>query len=155
MLEIGAELPTLALVDHEGQSLELRSLVGAPSVFFFYPRADTPGCTKEACAFRDLSGDFAAAGVRVFGVSADTVKKQASFVMKYGLTMRLLADTERQLIEGWGVWAEKTMYGKTSMGIVRSTFLFDAEGRLAQRWSPVKVDGHAEAVLSAASGLTR
>lgn len=153
MLPIGSTLPAITVTDHTGAELPLGSLVGKPTVFFFYPKADTPGCTKEACAFRDLGAAFAEAGARVFGVSADSVKRQANFVTKYGLSMPLIADEAQQLVGAWGVWQEKKNYGKTYMGIVRSTFLFDASGKLVRVWSPVKVDGHAEAVLDAVRSL--
>lgn len=153
MLAIGTIPDDVTLTDHEGSPWSLAATRGQPAVFFFYPKASTPGCTKEACAFTELSSAFAALGVRVFGVSADSEKRQANFVSKYGLSMPLLADTERQLVEGWGTWQEKKNYGRTYVGIVRSTFLFDAEGRLVRLWSPVKVAGHAEEVLGAARDL--
>ncbi|MBN2800780.1 MAG: thioredoxin-dependent thiol peroxidase [Deltaproteobacteria bacterium] len=148
MLELGTTPAPFTLLDQRGEELTWASLRGAPVVVFFYPKASTPGCTTEACAFRDLSGEFAARGAAVIGVSADTVKRQSGFATKYELNMPLLADTERLVIEPWGVWQEKKNYGKTYMGIVRSTFLFDGEGRLVHLWSPVKVKGHVEAVLA-------
>ena len=114
---------------------------------FFYPKASTPGCTTEACAFRDLSDEFGSMGVRVFGASADSVKRQANFRDKYELGMPLLCDPEHVILEPWGIWAEKKNYGKTYMGIVRSTFVFDAEGVLVNKWTNVRVKGHADAVL--------
>ena len=153
MLAIGAALPSVELQDDKGQPVNLASLAGQPVVFFFYPKASTPGCTKEACEFRDLSAAFEAAGAKVFGVSADSVKRQANFASKYELTMPLLSDEAHQILEPWGVWAEKKNYGKTYMGIVRSTFLFGRDGTLAEVWSPVKVAGHADAVLKAVNAL--
>jgi len=153
MLEIGTTPEDVTLTDHQGAEWALAGTRGRPAVFFFYPKASTPGCTKEACAFTELSAAFAELGVQVFGISADSVKRQSNFATKYDLTMPLLADTERQLVEGWGVWQEKKNYGRTYMGIVRSTFLFDAEGALAHVWSPVRVKGHAEAVLDKAREL--
>jgi peroxiredoxin Q/BCP len=149
MLEPGTIPDDVTLTDHRGDTWSLASTRGKPAVFFFYPKASTPGCTKEACAFTELDAAFAELGVQVFGVSADSVKRQSNFATKYDLSMPLLADTERELVEGWGVWQEKKNYGRTYMGIVRSTFFFDAEGRLVKVWSPVKVKGHAEAVLDA------
>lgn len=152
MLQKGDRPADFTLHDEQDQPVSWASLRGAPVVIFCYPKADTPGCTKEACAFRDLAADFAAAGVQVFGLSADLPKKQARFREKYGLSMRLLADPEQAVLGPWGVWQEKKNYGKTYMGIVRSTFFFDAEGRVAEVWSPVKVEGHAEAVLARVRG---
>jgi peroxiredoxin Q/BCP len=151
MIAAGDTVDDFTLTDHEDRPVRWADLRGRPVVFFFYPKANTPGCTKEACAFRDLSGAFAELGVDVYGISADTVKRQANFVSKYDLTMPLLADTEREVIEKWGVWQEKKNYGRTYMGIVRTTVLFDAEGQVVQVWSPVRVKGHAEAVLEAAT----
>jgi peroxiredoxin Q/BCP len=154
MLEVGSSVADFTLQDQTGQPVSWSSFRGKPVVFFFYPKADTPGCTKEACAFRDLRADFDALGVAVVGVSADSVKRQAGFVAKYGLTMPLLADPEQVILAPWGIWAEKKNYGRTYFGIVRSTVLFDAAGKVAQTWSNVKVDGHAQKVLEAARALT-
>lgn len=147
MLEAGATVEDFTLQDHQGNEVSWASFRGKPVVFFFYPKASTPGCTTEACAFRDLGPAFAERGVNVVGVSADTVKRQSNFANKYDLTMPLLADTEHAILEPWGVWGEKKNYGKVYMGIIRSTFLFDAEGKLAHVWPKVRVKGHAEAVL--------
>lgn len=147
MLASGTVPEDVVLEDHSGAEFTLSSTRGAPAVFFFYPKANTPGCTTEACAFSELTAAFSALGVQVFGISADSVKRQSNFAEKYGLNMRLLADPDRKLVEGWGVWQEKKNYGRTYMGIVRSTFVFDAKGALVHTWSPVKVKGHAEAVL--------
>ena len=153
MLELGTIPEDVTLSDHTGAPFKLSETRGKPAVFFFYPKANTPGCTKEACAFTELAGAFAELGVQVFGISADSVKRQSNFVEKYGLSMPLIADPERAIIEGWGVWQEKKNYGRTYMGIVRSTFLFDAEGKLAHLWPKVRVKGHAAAVLEQAKGL--
>ena len=150
MIAVGDTVEDFTLTDQAGETVSWSGLRGTPVVFFFYPKASTPGCTKEACAFRDLSGEFAALGVRVFGISADTVKRQSNFATKYELDMPLLADTEREVIEAWGVWQEKKNYGRTYMGIVRTTVLFDAAGQVVEVWSPVKVKDHAEAVLERA-----
>lgn len=147
MLAIGDTVADFTLPDQQGNPVRWADLRGKPVVVFFYPKADTPGCTREACAFRDLKAEFEAAGARVLGASADPVKRQASFDGKYGLGITLLADPEKQILAPWGVYGEKKMYGKTVMGIVRTTVLFDAEGRVAHVWSPVKVDGHVDKVL--------
>lgn len=153
MLEPGQTVADFTLTNHLGEPVAWSSFRGRPVVFFFYPKADTPGCTKEACAFRDLRAAFDAIGVAVVGVSADSVKRQAGFATKYELTMPLLADPDHAILAPWGIWAEKKNYGKTYMGIVRTTVLFDAEGAVARVWSNVKVNGHAEAVLDAAKAL--
>ena len=149
MIEPGQTLAEFVLKDGAGNEVSWASFRGKPVVFFFYPRADTPGCTKEACAFRDLAGEFASRGVAVVGVSADLPKKQAAFAKKYDLTMPLLSDPEKVILTPWGVFGTKMMYGKATEGIIRSTFLFDANGTLVKAWRSVKVDGHAEAVLAA------
>lgn len=148
MLDVGDTVSDFTLTDDHGNEVQWSDLRGKPVVFFFYPKASTPGCTKEACAFRDLRSDFESRGVAVYGVSADSVKRQSNFREKYELTMPLLADTEKTIIEPWGVWQEKKNYGRTYMGIVRSTFLFDADGAVAHVWPKVRVKGHAEAVLA-------
>jgi len=153
MLAIGTLPDDVTLSDHTGAPVALSQTHGKPAVFFFYPKANTPGCTKEACAFTELAASFDELGVQVFGISADSVKRQSNFALKYGLTMPLLSDPDRAIIEGWGVWQEKKNYGRTYMGIVRSTFLFDADGKLAHVWPKVRVKGHAEAVLEKATSL--
>jgi peroxiredoxin Q/BCP len=153
MLEVGTLPEDAELQDHNGEPVRLSETRGTPSVFFFYPKASTPGCTKEACAFSELTAAFSALGVTVYGISADSVRRQANFATKYELRMQLLADPEREIIEAWGVWQEKKNYGRTYMGIVRSTFLFDADGKLAHVWPKVRVKGHAEAVLEKATAL--
>jgi peroxiredoxin Q/BCP len=149
MIAPGDRPSDFTLTDHEGRAVQLSALRGKPVVLFFYPKADTPGCTQEACDFRDQSAAWADAGVTVLGVSADPVKRQASFASKYGLSMPLLADPDRAVLGPWGVWGEKKQYGRTYEGIIRTTVLLDAEGVVAQVWSPVKVKGHVEAVLAA------
>ncbi|MGB1209638.1 MAG: peroxiredoxin [Paracoccaceae bacterium] len=145
--------PDFALPATTGDTVTLSALRGAPVVLFFYPRDDTSGCTKEAIAFSALMPAFADLGVAVFGVSKDSLKSHAKFVAKHDLTVPLLSDAEGTLCEDLGVWKEKSMYGKTFMGIERSTFLIDAEGRIATQWRKVKVPGHADAVLEAARAL--
>ena len=153
MLSTGDTVADFTLQDADGNDVTWSSLRGSPVVVFFYPKANTPGCTKEACAFRDLAPEFEAKGVKVLGMSADTVKRQSNFREKYELTMPLLADTERTVIEAWGVWQEKKNYGRTYMGIVRSTFLFNADGEVAFVWPKVRVKGHADAVLEKVNEL--
>lgn len=150
MLAIGDLVTDFTLLDQHGQPFSGSSLRGRPAVVFFYPRADTPGCTKEACGFRDLAAEFGALGVAVIGVSADPVKAQARFATKYQLTYPLLSDPEKQVIVPWGAWGTKNMYGKVSEGIVRTSLLFDGAGRVVRRWDKVKVDGHVDEVLRAA-----
>lgn len=148
MLEVGDQPEDFTLTDDHGNEVQWSALRGKPVVIFFYPKASTPGCTTEACAFTDLGADFAERGVAVFGASADSVKRQANFRDKHGLGMPLLSDPDHVILEPWGVWAEKKNYGRTYMGIVRSTFVFDAQGTLVHKWSNVRVKGHAEAVLA-------
>lgn len=153
MLEPGARPADFTLNDQDGNAVSWSSLRGKPVVVFFYPKASTPGCTKEACAFRDLRGDFDARGVQVIGMSADSVKAQSNFRTRYELTMPLLSDPEHVVLEPWGVWGEKKNYGRTYMGIKRSTFVFDAEGELKHLWKSVKVNGHADKVLETVDKL--
>ena len=153
MLAVGDAPAPFTLADHAGNEVAWADLRGKPAVFFFYPKASTPGCTKEACAFTELGPEFAERGIQVFGISADSIKRQSNFAEKYGLTMPLLSDPDHIVLEPWGVWAEKKNYGRTYMGIVRSTFLFDADGTVAHVWPKVRVKGHAEAVLEKAVEL--
>ena len=129
------------------------ALKGSPYVLYFYPKDDTPGCTQEACDFRDRLGALTQARVKLLGVSPDSSASHARFRAKHGLPFALLADTQQTLAKSYGVWAPKSMYGRTYMGIVRSTFLVDGQGVVRQAWSPVKVPGHAEAVLEAVRAL--
>lgn len=149
MLAVGATLDDFTLNDDRDQPVRWSSLRGQPVVIFAYPRADTPGCTREACAFRDLAADFARHGVRVFGLSSDKVAALGRFRDKYGLTMPLLSDPDKQVLRALGAWGTKKMYGKDVEGTLRSTFAFDADGVAWQVWPQVKVDGHADAVLAA------
>ncbi len=148
MLQTGAKLPKVALADDSGGDLSTGDLIGKPLVIYFYPKDDTPGCTNEATQFRDLSADFEKKGASVVGVSRDSVASHKKFKEKYEIPFRLLADTESKLCDAFGVIVEKNMYGKKSMGVQRSTFLFDAAGTLVHVWPKVSVDGHAEDVLS-------
>lgn len=149
MLDVGEKPADFVLVDQNGAEVAWKSFRGRPVVVFCYPRASTPGCTTEACDYRDHSAAFASQGVAVVGLSPDAPKRQASFGIKYALTMPLLCDPDRKVLDPWGVFGEKKMYGKTVHGVIRTTFWFDADGRVVQRWSPVKVAGHAAAVLAA------
>lgn len=154
MLNVGDRPSDFTLRDQEGQEVRWSELRGQPVVIFAYPKANTPGCTKEACAFRDLKAEFEAAGAAVYGLSADSPKAQSNFASKHELNMPLLSDPEHVVLEPWGLWAEKKNYGRTYMGIVRSTLLFDADGTVRQVWRNVKVNGHADAVLEAVRALT-
>ena len=136
-----------------GGQLTLSSLKGKPVVLYFYPKDDTSGCTKEAIAFSQLKPEFDKIGARVIGLSPDSAKKHAKFREKHELTVDLVADEERTALEAYGVWVEKSMYGRKYMGVERTTFLIDAAGRIAHVWNKVKVAGHAEEVLEAALAL--
>lgn len=153
MLDVGDTPPDFQLPDQTGRPVSLMSLRGTPLVVFFYPKASTPGCTTEACEFRDLKADFHSIRARIIGVSADTVKRQANFADKHSLDYPLLADTDHLVLEPWGVWAEKKNYGRTYMGIKRTTFLLDASGVIVQVWRNVRVKGHVDSVLQAVRGL--
>ncbi|WP_375250206.1 peroxiredoxin [Sphingomonas sp.] len=142
-------LPDVTATGADGRPLRLRDLP-RPLVIYFYPKDDTPGCTREAQDFSALAGEFAAAGVSVLGVSRDDVAKHATFTAKHALTVALASDLDGSVTEAFGVWGEKKLYGKTYMGIERATFLFGPDGALLRAWRKVKVPGHAEAVLAAA-----
>jgi peroxiredoxin Q/BCP len=144
--------PDFTLPSTSGE-VSLSALKGTPVVLFFYPRDDTSGCTKENEAFTALLPEFEKLGVKVFGVSKDSIASHEKFMAKKALTVPLISDEGSDMCENYGVWKEKKMYGKTFMGIERSTFLINAEGRIAQEWRKVKVPGHAEAVLEAAKAL--
>lgn len=153
MPDISDTAPDFTLPRDGGGDITLSALQGAPVVLFFYPRDDTSGCTKEALAFTDLLPAFDDAGVKVFGISKDSVAKHDKFRDKHQLSTPLLSDENGTTCEDYGVWKEKKMYGKTFMGIERTTFLIGADGRIAQVWRKVKVPGHAEDVLEAARAL--
>jgi peroxiredoxin Q/BCP len=152
-LEAGSSAPRFTLPRDGGGKVSLDHFRGRKLVLYFYPRADTPGCTKEAIAFSQLEPEFAKANTAILGVSADAVKAQDAFKRKYDLSIALGADERHDVLESYGVWAEKSMYGKTFMGVSRATFLIDANGRIARVWPKVKVEGHAEEVLAAARAL--
>ncbi|QHL89604.1 redoxin domain-containing protein [Sphingomonas changnyeongensis] len=153
MVQVGDMAPEAAFEAMDGAQTTLAAWRGRKLVLYFYPKDDTPGCTKEAQAFSELAAAFDAAGTAILGVSKDSAKKHQSFTAKYGLSFPLATDTDNALLEAFGAWVEKSMYGKTYMGIDRSTFLIDAEGRIARIWRKVKVPGHAAEVLAAAQAL--
>ena len=153
MLEISSPAPDFTLPQGDGTDVTLSALKGGPVVLYFYPRDDTPGCTKEAIAFSEHLSAFAAAGASVFGVSKASVASHAKFATKKDLSVPLLSDEHGSVCEDYGVWKEKNMYGKKYMGIERTTFLIDANGDVAMIWPKVKVPGHAEAVLAAVQAL--
>ncbi len=146
-------LPDLSLTDADGAPLALSQFADAPLVVYFYPKADTPGCTTEAQDFTRLAGDFAALGAKIIAVSRDTPAKLAKFRSKYDLGVIMASDGDGAGCEAFGTWVEKQQYGRTYMGIERSTFLFGRDGRAAQIWRKVRVKDHAEAVLAAARAL--
>lgn len=151
---VGDMIPDIAMTTPDGGSVKPSDFRGKKLVVFFYPKDDTPGCTTENKDFSAMKADFDAAGVALLGVSKDTPAKHQKFIAKHGLTAPLASDPEEGgLSDALGVWAEKQMYGKTYMGMVRSTYLVDAEGHIAQVWDKVKVKGHAEDVLAAAKAL--
>jgi peroxiredoxin Q/BCP len=149
----GSPAPDFTLPGDNGTEISLSAYRGQPVVLYFYPKDNTSGCTKEAVAFNDLSGDFKAAGVAVIGVSPDPVASHDKFKAKYGLTFPLAADEGTTVANAYGVWAEKSMYGKKYMGVERTTFLIDREGVIRKAWRKVKVPGHADEVLAAAKAL--
>ena len=153
MIETGQPAPDFTLPQDGGADIALSSLQGGPVVLYFYPRDDTSGCTLEALDFTAQSAEFAAAGARVLGVSKDSVASHGKFRAKHGLGIALLSDAEGDVCERYGVWVEKNMYGKKSMGIERATFLIDREGKVARIWRKVKVDGHVAEVLEAVRAL--
>lgn len=146
--------PGFVLPDQSGQPRALADFLGQWVVLYFYPKDDTPGCTKEACSFRDGFARFKRAGIIVLGVSADSVKKHAKFVEKYELPFLLLADESKVVVEQYGVWAKKKFMGREYMGILRTTFLIDPEGKIAMIYENVKPEEHAEEVLAEVMRLT-
>jgi peroxiredoxin Q/BCP len=150
----GSKAPAFTLPADDGSKVKLSDLKGSPVVLYFYPADDTPGCTKEACAFRDRSAELKKLGAIVIGISPDDVASHVKFRDKYTLNFPLLADADHKVADQFGAWREKNMYGKKSMGIVRSTFLIDADGKIAKVWKSVKVDGHDEQVIAALKELS-
>ncbi|MEC8862761.1 MAG: thioredoxin-dependent thiol peroxidase [Planctomycetota bacterium] len=152
-IEEGKKAPAFTLHADDGSKVKLSELKGSPVVLYFYPRDDTPGCTKEACAFRDRQDEIKALGAQVFGISPDTVESHVKFRDKFSLNFPLLADPDHAMADKYGAWREKNMYGKKSMGIQRSTYLIDADGKVAKLWKRVKVDGHDQQVIDALKEL--
>ena len=152
-LQPGDKAPDFALPSDDGGDIRLADLRGQTVVLYFYPKDDTSGCTSEAKGFTEAQADFDAVGAVVVGVSKDNVKSHGKFRQKYGLSVRLGSDVEGEMIERYGVWVEKSMYGRKYMGIERATFLIDSEGVIRQVWRKVSVTGHVPAVLTAARGL--
>ncbi|HKT77192.1 MAG TPA: thioredoxin-dependent thiol peroxidase [Sphingobium sp.] len=153
MLETGDALPDVMLKDADGADFSLARYRGKPLVVYFYPKADTPGCTNEAKDFTELAPDFAALGVPVVGISKDKPARLQKFAGKYGLAVTLASDEPGAACEAFGTWAEKSLYGRKYMGIERATFLADADGKVVRVWPKVKVKGHAAEVLEAARAL--
>lgn len=153
MANIGDAAPDFTLPTDGGGAFSLSALKGKPVVVYFYPKDDTSGCTKEAIAFTESLAEFDAAGVKIIGISPDGVAKHDKFKAKYELGVILGADEEKKVLEAYGVWVEKSMYGRKYMGVERSTFLVGADGKIAQAWRKVKVPGHAEKVLAAVKEL--
>jgi len=149
----GSVAPAFSLPRNGGGNVSLADHAGKKLVLFFYPRADTPGCTREAIDFTRLESAFADAGAAVLGISADTVKAQESFSAKHQLSVPLISDEQHEMLEAYGAWGEKSMYGRNFMGIIRTTVLIGADGRIVKIWRNVRVDGHAEEVLAAAQAL--
>jgi peroxiredoxin Q/BCP len=152
-IEVGKKAPAFTLTADDGKKVKLSDLKGSPVVLYFYPKDDTPGCTKEACAFRDRQAEMKQLGAKVLGVSPDTVESHVKFRDKFNLNFPLLADPDHAVAEKYGAWREKNMYGKKSMGIQRSTYLIDADGKVAKVWQRVQVDGHDDDVVEALKAL--
>ncbi len=153
MVEVGDKAPAFSLKDQEGRTHKLADYAGRPLVLYFYPKDDTPGCTKEACAFRDALPQLEKGKAAVLGVSILDTRSKAKFAAKHKLNFPLLADEDHAVAEKYGVWKKKSMYGKSFMGITRTTFLIGPDGRVARGWDDVKVNGHAEEVLAAVDAL--
>lgn len=154
-IEPGKKAPAFTLTSDSGEKVKLTDLAGTPVVLYFYPKDDTPGCTKEACNFRDRISEIEALGAKVFGVSPDDAASHQKFRDKYTLNFPLLIDTDHKVAEKYGAWREKNMYGKKSMGIQRSTFLIGPDGKVVKVWKKVSVDGHDDQVIAALAELTK
>ena len=152
-LETGAKAPAFTLPNANGSKVSLKDFAGRKVVVYFYPADDTPGCTKEACQFNDNLRAFGKADVAVLGISPDGAEKHVKFTTKYKLKFPLLSDPTHVVMEKYGAYGEKTLYGKKTVGVIRSTFLIDERGRIARAWYSVKADGHAAKVLEAAASL--
>lgn len=153
MLTIGEKSPNFTLPRNGGETLSLQDFIGQNLILFFYPKDDTSGCTKEAIEFTQKLGEFVQLNTAIVGISKDTVAKHDKFIAKHDLQIPLLSDADNQMCEGFGVWKEKSMYGRTYLGIERSTFLIDANGTIQQIWRKVRVTGHVDAVLEAVQKL--
>lgn len=153
MIEPGKKAPSFSLPDQAGKVHSLADYAGQPVVIFFYPKDDTPGCTKESCAFQDNLPRFKKSKAAVLGMSMLDSKSKARFAKKYDLAFPLIADEDHAVMEKYGVWQEKSMYGRKYMGVARTTYLIGADGKVVKRWDGVKVDGHAEEVLAAVQAL--
>ena len=149
LIDPGQQAPAFTLNDQDGRAHSLQDYAGQPLVLYFYPKDDTPGCTAEACSFRDLLPRFKTSTAAVLGVSILDEKSKAKFAKKYDVNFPLLADADHSVAERYGVWQEKSRYGRKYMGVARTTYLIGPDGKVARRWDNVKVDGHVEAVLSA------
>ena len=149
----GAAAPSFNLESSAGKKISLKDLKGKKVVLYFYPKDDTPGCTKEACGFRDGIGELKKFGAVVLGVSPDDIESHRKFIKKYSLPFELLSDTDHALAEKYGVWKEKSMYGRKYMGIERTTFIIDADGKIAKIFPRVKVDAHSEEVAAALKAI--
>ena len=154
-IEAGKKAPAFTLMSDEGKKVKLADFAGAPLVIYFYPKDDTPACTKEACSFRDRATELANFGAKVIGLSPDTVESHAKFKKKFKLNFPLLADEGHAIADKYGVWREKSLYGKKFMGIQRSTYLIDAKGKVAKVWKSLRVNGHDAKVIEALKELTK
>jgi len=152
-VEPGRKAPAFSLKDQDDKTHSLKDYAGRPLVLYFYPKDDTPGCTREACDFRDALPDFKKSKAAVLGVSILDTASKAKFARKHKVSFPLLADPDHVVAEKYGTWKKKSMYGKTFMGLARTTFLIDGAGTVVRRWDNVKVDGHADAVLEAVEAL--
>jgi peroxiredoxin Q/BCP len=149
LIEPGKKAPSFALKDQAGKTHRLSDFAGRPLILYFYPKDDTPGCTKESCAFQETLPQFKRSKAAVLGVSILDEASKAKFAEKYGLKFPLLADADHEVAEKYGVWQEKSNYGRKYMGIARTTYLIGPDGKVQRRWDKVKVDGHADEVLAA------
>ncbi len=149
MLKEGDKAPDFTAKDQDGNEVKLADLKGKKVVLYFYPKDNTPGCTKEACSFRDADAELAAAGIKVLGVSTDDERSHQKFISKFQLPFDLLADTDKKIVEAYGVWGEKSLYGRKYMGTFRKTFLIDENGKIVKIFDKVKVEQHAQDVIKA------
>lgn len=154
-IEVGQRAPAFTLTADDGSKVRLADFKGRPVVVYFYPKDDTPGCTREACAFRDQQARFQKLGAAVLGISPDSIESHGKFRDKFRLNFPLLVDADHKVAKKYGAWREKNMYGKKRMGIQRSTFVIDPTSKVARVWKAVKVDGHDEQVLAALAELSR